>query len=254
MPKSPLLNISVVLVGTKHPGNLGSVARAMHNMGIGRLRLAAPRCGIDEESARLAKAGLPVLERARIFENVAAAVADLHYVVGTTAKRGGYRARATAPRLLAPSILDRARTQKAGILFGPEDTGLVDADLRLCQRLVRIPTAPRAGSLNLSHAVLAVCYELFTARKGTSPARTAGLAPSDQIEAMYAQLERSLLEIGFLHPQNARHMMFTLRRLFGRAGLEPAEVSVLRGLARQFAWFGSQRKPSRSRAESEDAT
>jgi tRNA/rRNA methyltransferase len=134
-------------------------------------------------------------------------------------------------------MLDHAARQRIGILFGPEDTGLVDDDLRLCQLLIRIPTKHQAHSINLAQAVMLVCYELYVGSLGRDPAPVPGLAPMEQVEAMYEQLEKALLEIGFLQPQNASHMMFALRRILGRAGLEASDIGILRGIARQIGWY-----------------
>jgi tRNA/rRNA methyltransferase len=217
----------------------------MHNMGFEQLRLVDPRCEIGDESYRLAQSGSPILDKARICRSVSTALRGLQLVVGTTAKTGGNRNQAYTPRQLAPQVIAHAAGQKAGILFGPEDTGLVDEDLLYCQLLVRIPTQNKARSINLAQAVLIVCYEVYLASLVRRPERVPRLAPAQQIEAMYDQLERALLGIGFLHPQNARHMMFALRRLFGRAGLEKADVGILRGIARQVAWCAGKTKSMR---------
>jgi len=235
-----LKNIVIILAGTKHPGNIGSAARAMHNMGLSRLVLAAPRCAINEESVRLAKAGKNILDSAKTFRSLKSALRGIRFLVGTTGKTGGYRSQSYAPRILAARILDHAARQKVGILFGPEDTGLVDEDLRYCQMLLRIPTQHKARSINLAQAVMIVSYELLLGSLTREAARAPKLASLDQVEAMYAQLEKALLEIGFLQPQNARHMMFALRRILGRAGLEAPDVGVLRGIARQIGWYGKK--------------
>lgn len=239
-----LENVVIILAGTKHPGNIGSAARAMANMGLGRLVLAAPRCRITDESYRLAKAGGPILESARVCRSLAGALRGVRLLVGTTGKNGGYRSPAAPPRAIVPRILDHAARQRVGILFGPEDTGLVDDDLRLCQLLMRIPTHRRASSINLAQAVMVVAYELFLGSLGHAPARAIRTASLEQTEAMYAQLEKALLEIGFLHTQNAQHMMFALRRIFGRAGLESADVGTLRGIARQISWYATTQDPA----------
>jgi tRNA/rRNA methyltransferase len=240
--RSALRNIAVVLVRTKHPANIGSVARAMHNMGLADLRLADPRCLIDEESHRLARAGSPVLETARRFRSVQTALRGLHLIVGTSAKTGGHREKALTPRQAAAAIVAQAARQKVGIIFGPEDTGLVDHDLLRCHLLFRIPTQPDARSLNLAQAVLVVAYELYLASRLRQPERVVKLAPVQQVEAMYTQFEEALLEIGFLHSQNARHIMFALRRMLGRAGLEKDDVGMLRGIARQIDWYAGMVK------------
>jgi tRNA/rRNA methyltransferase len=232
-------NIVFILAGPKHPGNIGSVARAMANMGFGRLVLAAPRCEINEESRRMAKAGTDVLDAAQVYPSLAAAAAEMHMLVGTTGARGGYRANVATPRRLAPKILDQAAEQTVGILFGPEDTGLVDEDLLLCQHLIRIPTSRQADSINLAQAVMIISYELMLGSLAHEPGCAPRLASLEQTEAMYAQLEEALLKIGFLHSQNAQHMMFAIRRLLGRAGMESPDVGVLRGIARQINWFAA---------------
>jgi len=235
-----LPNVEIVLVGTLYPGNLGAVARAMHNMGLDRLRLVQPRCTVDDEAIRMARGGRLILERARRFRNTRSALRGIRLVVGTTAKTGGNRARALPVRAIAPLILRQASRQRVGILFGPEDTGLVDDDLALCHRLTRIPTHSRFRSMNLSQAVMVACYELHMATRERPLDGAFDLAPAVAVDAMYAQLESALRHIGFLHDKNARHMMFVLRRLLGRAGLEPADVAVLRGIARQVAWYASK--------------
>ena len=231
-------NVVIILSGTKYPGNIGSAARAMFNMGLSQLVLAAPQCAINEESYRMAKSGKAILDSAKVCKSVRSALKGIRFLAGTSGKSGGYRIAAHAPRTLVPKILAHAGQQKTGILFGPEDTGLVDDDLQFCQMLIRIPTQHRGHSINLAQSVMIVCYELLLGSLEREPARVVHLAALEQVEAMYEQLQKALLEIGFLQPQNARHMMFKLRQMLGRAGLEPSDVGVLRGIARQIAWYG----------------
>jgi tRNA/rRNA methyltransferase len=235
-------NVAIILAGTKYAGNIGSAARAMHNMGVSQLLLADPRCTLGEESYRMAKAGKGILDSAKICRSLKSALRGIRLLVGTTGKTGGYRAHARAPRELVPKILNHAAQQKVGILFGPEDTGLIDEDLRLCQLLIRIPTQHKANSINLAQAVMVVSYELFLGSLGQQPARVPRLAAIEQVESMYAQMEKALLDIGFLHSQNAKHMMFALRRMLGRAGLKPSDVGTLRGIARQIGWYAGRKR------------
>ncbi len=217
----------------------------MFNMGLNRLVLAAPQCSINEESYRLARGGKAVLDSVRSHKSLKGALRGIRFLAGTTGKSGGYRAQTHSIRSIVPRILDHAARQKVALLFGPEDTGLVDEDLKCCQMLIRIPTHHRAHSINLAQSVMIVCYELYLGSLGLVPGRVPKLAPLEQIEAMYDQLEKALLEIGFLQPQNAPHMMFALRRMLGRAGLETPDVGVLRGIARQINWYAQARLPRR---------
>jgi tRNA/rRNA methyltransferase len=236
-----LSNVVIILAGTKYPGNIGSAARAMFNMGLTQLVLAAPQCTINDESYRMAKSGKPILDSARICTSVKSAVKGIRFLAGTSGKSGGYRTQSYAPRTMVPKILAHAEEQKTAILFGPEDTGLVDEDLQLCQMLIRIPTQHKGHSINLAQSVMILCYELWLGSLEHEPARVVRLASLEQVEAMFAQLEKALLDIGFLQPQNARHMMFKLRQMLGRAGLEPSDVGTLRGIARQISWYGKNR-------------
>ena len=240
MRANPLNSIVIVLIGTKHPGNLGAVARAMHNMGLKHLRLVSPQCTLDDEAYRMARAGRILLSKAKSYVSFKNALRGISFTVGTTAKTGGNRSQTHSPRILTPTILARAKQQKVGIIFGPEDTGLVDDDLELCQMLAQIPTHPQARSINLAQAVMVMSYELYVGHLEPEPGRSLELASVEQVEAMYAQLKVALTEIGFLRAQNARHMMFALRRLFGRSGLEPSDVAMLRGIARQITWFAGK--------------
>jgi tRNA/rRNA methyltransferase len=230
-------NIAIILAHTKYPGNIGSVARAMYNMGLNRLILATPRCSINEESYRLARSGKSILDSAKICRSLQSALRGIHFLVGTTGKSGGYRSQTYSLRSMVPRILDHAARQKIGVLFGPEDTGLVDEDLGICQMLIRIPTLPKANSINLAQAVMIVCYELLLGTLDREPGHVPKLASVEQIEAMYAQLEKALAEVGFLHSENTKHMMLRIRRMLGKGGLERSDVGILRGIARQIAWY-----------------
>ncbi len=243
MAAASLKNVIIVLVGTKHPGNIGSVARAMHNMGLEQLRLVSPQCSIDEESIRMARGGKDILSGAKVFRSLKGSLKAIRLTVGTSGKTGGHRADVTSPRSLAPQILQHAARQKIAIIFGPEDTGLVDEDLLLCQRLARIRTQPQARSINLAQAVMIFCYELYQCVKDRRPAQAPPLASVENVEEMYSHLQTALLNIGFLHSKNDRHMMFALRRLLGRAGLQPADVGILRGIARQINWYAGIHRP-----------
>jgi len=243
MAVGKLDNVIIVLVGTKYAGNLGAVARAMANMGLSQLRMVRPVCSIDAEAIRMARSGKSILAAARRCRTLRGALRGVGLVVGTTARTGGNRPEFHTPRDLAPGVLDLAQAGKAAIVFGPEDTGLVDDDILLCHRLVRIPTVSAARSLNLSQAVLLVCYELFLAQYDREPRLVPKPAGVQELEAMYGHLEDALRKIGFLHEKNARHMMFSLRRILGRVALESADAALLRGIARQIDWFSRHGNP-----------
>jgi TrmH family RNA methyltransferase len=135
-------------------------------------------------------------------------------------------------------LLASAVRGRVAVLFGPEDHGLTNEDLRYCNRQIRIDTDPAYASLNLAQAVLLVGAALRRAATAgrASAVREVEPAPAAAVERMYQHLQRALLSIGFLHPQNPEHIMFAVRRLLGRTQLEDHEVRILLGIARQIEW------------------
>jgi tRNA/rRNA methyltransferase len=236
-PEAALAGIRIVLVRPKGAANVGAVARAMKNMGLADLALVRPARGW-KRGATMAVHARDVFERARVVGSIAEAVADCHLVVGTTCRGGPYRAQAGSPEDLAPFILARAATGRAAILFGPEDHGLANEDLKPCQRLLTIDTSDEYSSLNLAQAVLLCCYELRrAARAGLQAPSESVPAPGAAVELLVERLQQALLRIGFLNRQNPDHIMYAIRRLLGRAELDDAEVKILLGLARQIEWY-----------------
>jgi tRNA/rRNA methyltransferase len=231
-----LESIRIVLVRPKNSGNVGSVARAMKNMGLADLRLVAPRGYRPAGAATMAVHAGDILARAGRYDSLGEAIADCAWVLGTTCRPGPYRSRPLTPREAAAELLAVAAADPTALVFGPEDHGLSNEELKLCNELMTIPADSAYPSLNLAQAVLVCAYELFLARH---PARATGptLATSERLERMYAQLRRALLRIGFLHGANPDHIMFTLRRVFGRARLDAREVAIWLGIARQIEWF-----------------
>ena len=158
--KSVLDNITIVLVGTLFPGNIGSVARAMKNMGMQRLCLVSPQCSVNEESFRMATSAGNILRAAVYAGTLRDAIADAGYIFGTTARTRRWR-----PHIFPPQMGKKAAellpNNKVALVFGPEGTGLSEADTDLCDLVITIPTAPAHRVLNLSHAVCTCAYQLF---------------------------------------------------------------------------------------------
>lgn len=234
-----LRRVRIVLVRPRGAANVGAVARAMKNMGLERLAFVEPAFSL-RSAAVMAVHARDVLAGAERTETVLEAVRDCGLVVGTTCRGGLYRAGAESPEALAPLVLERAASAPVALVFGPEDHGLANEDLKLCQRLLTIDSSALYPSLNLSQAVLLCCYALRRAASGGSlPAKPPlNPAPAADVEFLMERLQAALLRIGFLHPQNPDHIMFALRRILGRAALEDADVRILLGLARQIEWSG----------------
>jgi tRNA/rRNA methyltransferase len=230
-------NIRIVLVSPLYGGNVGSVCRAMANTGISDLAVVAARNLNMQEAEMMACHAGHILEARTVFDSLEAAVADCREVVGTTARGGLYRQHAATPREQAGRILDVAQSGRVALVFGREDNGLDNAELALCTQIIQIPTTDAYSSLNLSQAVMICCHELFVA-SGTyePPAEKSEDATSDLRERMFALWRQALLDIGFMEPAKADHMMLGLRRILGRGRLTVDDVHILMGMARQSSW------------------
>lgn len=228
--------VSVVLVGTQSPGNIGMVCRAMKNMGLSDLRLVNP-CQVDHlDAIKFAVSARNILDSARIFTSLEDAIADCEFSVATTRRHGKYRNEISAPAEIVERFSACAPSSRLALVFGREDSGLTTDEVALCRWQSTIETADEFGSLNLSQAVLIFCYEFL---KGVAPVpvkQAREVAGSASLEPLYQHMERSFLRIGYLNPQNPDHMMRTLRRIFSRAELDEREVSSLRGLLSQIDW------------------
>jgi tRNA/rRNA methyltransferase len=242
-------NFAFVLFKPKSPGNIGAAARALKNMGLRDLRIVSgtgfqPVIGTVEGSdprrraQTMAVHGRDVLAAATVHPGLDSALADRTLVIGTTARSGFYRNGARPIRAVSPELAALSETNQIALVFGPEDCGLTNEELKLCQRLITIPTAPAYPSLNLAQAVMIVAYELMLA---AGAARELPLAQQQartpEVNAMLARMAKALIAIGFLPEDNPDHIMFALRAILGRAGLQPRELDIINGIASQILWF-----------------
>ena len=227
------MSIRIVLVGTTHPGNIGAAARAMKNMGISELTLVRPRYFPHEDATARASGATDILDNAMVVDTLADALIDCVYVAGASARSRTISWPSMGPRDCAERMISESEHGKVAAVFGPEKTGLHNDDLDLCHTLLTIPTDPGYSSLNVAMAVQVLTYELRVASlldAGPTFESQAPPATADELELFYAHLARVLEEIGFLDPENPRHLMRRLRRLFVRARPDKNEVNILRGI------------------------
>jgi TrmH family RNA methyltransferase len=239
----PLSNVSIVLVYTKTPANIGAVARCMMNMGLSRLILVRPPADANNDALKLAAGAEQVLHSAKRFDKLKDAVADHGLVIGTSRHRARNRRNVHSPREAAARIALLLAGNRVALVFGREVNGLEKEDLALCHELIAIPSSAAFPSLNLSHAVMVVAYELFLAVRNGLPAQGKTLARSEDLEHFFGRLQQSLRDIGFLDDTNADHMMSSLRQLFGKARLEPRDVNILRGIFSAITIAGKPKDP-----------
>ncbi len=243
----PLSCLDIVLFRPKYPENVGSVARAMLNMGARNLILVDPQ-GYDLEKAEPLATfhARHILEAARLVPTLREALSGTALVLGTTARTGGWRKAVLTPaRAAVEEILPRlAEGGRVALVFGPEDRGLMNEQTSLCDGLVMVPAHPDCTSLNLSQAVLILLYECFQrslelpfAPPGPPQERDASFEERD---ALFATMQVALSSIGFLKDQNPDYWMLPVRRFFGRFRLRRNEFNLLMGVCRQVRWVASR--------------
>jgi len=240
-----LTNISIILVEPQGPLNIGSVCRVMMNFGFSDLRLVNPQADpLSDEARRMAVKASPLLEGASIHPDLLSAVADCHLVLGTTRRFGKYREDFLHPPDAANYLLPMTEQGRVALLFGREDRGLLTSELDLCQRFITIPTTDELPSMNLAQSVSLCLYEIAMTL-GRLQGKMGGrkrLAPAKTVEAMFDHMRDTLLDIGYLNPQNPGHILRTFRRIFGRAGLNDRDVRVLQGLWSRIDWVEGERR------------
>lgn len=233
-------HIDIVLLAPQKSENIGTTARAMANMGLGRLVLVRPRSLHRELMETTATShALKILDDMVIHQELDKALAPYQLVVATTARTGNRRGPFYTPRQLAPELLPGPKQEPCptAILFGPERMGLGTDDIRHCQKVVRIPTEkPETSSLNLAQAVLLLGYELLLAAGGEPAAPTVKSAPQHQLAEMYDDLSQTLVHIGFLPPDNPEHWLMNIKKIFNRSQLTCGECNLWRGICRQMRW------------------
>ncbi len=226
-----LAPLRIVLVRPKDPANVGSSARAIKNFGLSELYLVAPQRPLNRHAYALASHAGDVLDGAVMCDTVADALNGCTFVLGTTARPRDSDMRVYIPREAAETL----SREGVAVLFGPEDYGLSNEDLRHCQGYIQIPTAEYA-SLNLAQAVQLVAYEWFVASAQQSQTVKREVAPRERLEGLYTHLLDTLHTIGYTDAQREESADAMFRAIFDRAELNEREVAALRGVWRQVLW------------------
>lgn len=223
---------AIVLVRPQLGENIGKAARAMLNFALTDLRLVAPRDGWPNPNAGPAASGADVvLERARVFDSVAEAVADCSHVYATTVRKRGVTKPVVTPEDAARAI--HAEAGGSAVLFGPERSGLETDDVALARTIVTVPINPEFGSLNLAQAVILIAYEWSKGQALAQPPEVAldPPAPQAELEGMLGQLDAMLEAANFFYPPDRTPATRrTLRTLLTKPGWTSMEVRTLRGV------------------------
>jgi tRNA/rRNA methyltransferase len=227
---------AIILSRPQMGENVGAAARAMKNFGLTDLRLIAPQCGWPNERAKVLASGAgDIIEKARVYQTAAEALADIRLVFATTA-----RGRDILREILTPEAAARRLRAATGeglttaILFGGERAGLDNDEMSLADAAVTIPTA-EFPSLNLGQAVLLIGYEWLKSADATPASRTrktvAVPAARTELVQLFEHLERELDAAQFLFPPEKKETMVrNIRAMILRSGLSDQEVRTIRGM------------------------
>lgn len=229
-------NIYFIILFPKRSGNLGAIARVMKNFSFFNLRVVTKKKILNTfETKKMAVHAFDIIQKAEQYENLHVAISDLNLVIGATGKF-----HKDSPTLVGVDFLERvvnlAKKNKIGILFGPEDRGLSNEELSLCSYTLTIPANPLYPSLNLSHAVGLVAWEIFKCTVENKKLNRK-LARRESMERLYDMMNDVYTEIGFLDKINPTRIMKVLRSLYDRAELDEREVRVLMGILKQSKWY-----------------
>lgn len=254
-PPSPSLRPAVILVRPQEQGNVGAVARAMANMGLSELILVEPAVELGLVARQFSMHAWSLVEGAQHTSSLAEAIRPFAWVVGTTATRGRSVPGPLVDAREAARNLAATPSRAAALVFGPERGGLTTEELALCSQVVKVPTATAHPTLNLSQAVLILCYETFLARESATAEVAAGQwggevvveapAASEQIEGLFGQLTAWLRQIGFARDSTFEQVLRDLRRLAARSGASEREISLLRGILRRAGHHAGRVGPPR---------
>lgn len=239
------MSIIVVLDQPQDLVNIAHVVRGMKNFGFRDLRLVQPREYDAYRVEGIAHQTADVLARVRTFESLGEAIADCVHVVGLTARGRTAKRNLQRPREAAAEITALAEDGPVALLFGREDKGLRNDALDRCHRVVTIPTEASYPSLNLGHAAMVMLYELALARGAETlpfkaPRRAVEPAAAQELERLFADVDRALAAIDFFKTRNAEGIMRTMRELAHRTPLDLREVMLLRAMAIEVVKYGER--------------
>ena len=224
--------INIVLVDTIHPGNIGSVARAMKTMGLSRLSLVNPRIFPSDDAIALSGNATDVLNKAKIFTSIKDAIKESTFVYATSSRDRSIQWPITDAASAASDIVNEVNSNKEiSIIFGKEDRGLTNDELENANRLIEIPANPRYPVLNLAMSVQIISYEIFKASSDgkLKEWRDYPEVNSKQLQMLIDHFIETAIDIDVIDPDNPKKIISRIKRMFTRLQPDEMEASFMRG-------------------------
>ena len=248
--KKNFSNLKVILVEPNGPLNVGSVARLCSNFEVEELRIVSPKCNIYSlEAKKMALKGQKYLDHCKIFDNLENAIFDCDLVIASCGRidlsKGSFF---ESSEDISNWIFSFKKIKNLAIIFGREDRGLTNSELLLANKTFTIPTCQNNPSLNLSHAVSIVLYELnkSSKRNFNKELEVFNLASSKQIHDSFVEIEEMLMGVGYLLKHTSRAKISKFKNYILRANTSMHEINVLRGIVHQINWFLNNSKKNRN--------
>lgn len=230
-------NVSFILVEPQTPGNIGAAARAIKTMGFENLILVNP-CDFDvPQTRRLAHASEDILEKIQVFPTLPEALQDVYFAVAATNRLREYRTPIFDPEALGEKLTPVSQKHSVALVFGREQTGLTNEEIRACHALTAIPAAISHPSLNLSQAVMLYAYTLFKSSFADEKHYQWDYATYEEKQTVYEHLRRSLARANFQPIDNWDKFMMRFRRMFDRAIPETRDTRLMHKILQAFDEF-----------------
>ena len=224
-------NITIILVRPRYPENIGSAARAMMNMGFSDLVLVNPE---DPDQERMRKTAThqaaTIIDHLTISHSLEETLEPFTFVAATTTRKGKKRFGVISPQAFVNRTQELGEEDKIAILFGSEDKGLTNDELKFADCLVTIPTVD-FSSINLAQSVMILCYEL--SRRPATTSTSLRQANKKELAKVYDELENLLVAIDLHNPENPDHWPARFRNLLSRAGLRAGDAALVRDFVRK---------------------
>lgn len=236
-----LKNLHVVLVEPKNPGNIGSVVRAMKNMGVSKLRLVKPVEYRDViEQRKMGYRAQDITKKSKEYETLADALADISLVFLATTKKGKWKQDFLVPEKSAKIVAERLQKEKIAIVFGREDSGVTIDESQLADYFIHIPMAGPYPSLNLSQAVVVVLYEVFKHAGTPQDVTYPQVARKQDFERLFENIW--LLMKGLQVKEPYKGLFYrSLKRSLSRTRWTNADIAVFDRVCKQVRWFVNSR-------------
>ncbi len=234
-------NLKVILVEPNGPLNVGSVARLCSNFEVEELRIVSPKCDIFSlQAKKMALKGQKFLNHCKIFDSLEKAISDCDLVLASCGRIDVSKdSFFESSEEIFDWTLSFKNLNNLAIIFGREDKGLTNSELLLANKIFNIPTSQNNRSLNLSHAVSIVLYELnkSSKRNANKQLEVFNLASSKQIHDSFVEIEEMLLGVGYLLKHTSRAKISKFKNYILRANTSVHEINVLRGIVHQIKWY-----------------